>query len=98
MITNLPEGVLTAALTPLDRELKPDYKLLVAHLKWLLKRGNNGICLLGTTGEANSFSVDERLHILEEVLEGGIEPGKLLVGTGCCAITDSVKLTRHALS
>src|SRR5687768_1114268 len=98
MITNLPEGVLTAALTHLDRELNPDYKLLVAHLKWLLKRGNNGIGLLGTTGEANSFSVEERLRILDAVIEGGIDPGKLLVGTGCCAITDTVRLTRHALS
>lgn len=68
------------------------------HIKWLLKRGNNGICLLGTTGEANSFGVDERLRILEAVLNGGIPADKLIVGTGCCAITDTVTLTRHAHS
>jgi 4-hydroxy-tetrahydrodipicolinate synthase len=92
----LPEGVLTAVLTPLDRHLNADHAALVRHINWLLQRGNNGIGLLGTTGEANSFSVDERLRILEAVLDGGIAPQKLIVGTGCCAITDTVTLTRHA--
>jgi 4-hydroxy-tetrahydrodipicolinate synthase len=63
-----------------------------------IKSGNNGIGLLGTTGEANSFSVTERTEILEKVLDGGISPDALIVGTGCCAITDTVTLTRHAHS
>jgi 4-hydroxy-tetrahydrodipicolinate synthase len=94
----LPGGVLSAVLTPLDGKLNADYAHLVKHIKWLLSRGNNGIGLLGTTGEANSFSVDERMKILEAVLDGGVPPDKLIVGTGCCAITDTVTLTRHAHS
>jgi 4-hydroxy-tetrahydrodipicolinate synthase len=92
----LPPGVLTAALTPLRRDLSPDHHALVKHLQWLLQRGNDGIALLGTTGEANSFSVEERMRILEAVLDGGIDPGVLLVGTGCCSLTDTIALTRHA--
>lgn len=92
----LTDGVISAVLTPLDNNLNADYAHLISHIKWLLNRGNNGIGLLGTTGEANSFSVDERLRILETVLDGGIAPDKLIVGTGCCAITDTVVLTRHA--
>ena len=91
-------GIFSAALTPLDNKLNADYSNLVKHIKWLLGRGNDGIGLLGTTGEANSFSVDERMKILEAVLEGGIAPNKLIVGTGCCAITDTITLTRHANS
>lgn len=94
----LPDGVLTAALTPLDSDLNPDYSRLVNHIQWLLTRGNDGIALLGTTGEANSFSVNERMQILEAVLDSGIRANKLLVGTGCCALTDTVTLTRHAQS
>lgn len=94
----LPDGVLSAVLTPLDNHLNADHSRLINHIKWLLKRGNNGIGLLGTTGEANSFSVGERLKILEAVLDGGIPSDKLIVGTGCCAITDTVTLTRHAQS
>ena len=92
----LPGGVLTAVLTPLDSQLNADYGHLVDHIQWLLKRGNDGIGLLGTTGEANSFSVGEREQILEAVLGGGIPADKLIVGTGCCALPDTVALTRHA--
>ncbi len=94
----LPDGVLSATLTPLDSDLNTDHAHLVKHIKWLLSRGNNGIVLSGTTGEANSFSVDERKQMLDAVLNGGIAPGKLLVGTGCSAITDTVTLSRHAHS
>ena len=94
----LPGGVLSAALTPLDNNLNADHAHLVKHINWLLSRGNNGIALLGSTGEANSFSTDERIQILEAVLDGGVPPGKLIVGTGCSAITDTVTLSRHAHS
>lgn len=94
--SKLPNGILSAVLTPLDSNLNADYPRLVKHIKFLLRRGNNGIGLLGTTGEANSFSVDERTQILESVLDGGISPDTLIVGTGCCSITDTVTLTRHA--
>ena len=92
----LPDGVITAVLTPMDSQLNADKGRLTHHIKWLLSRGNNGICLLGTTGEANSFSVDERLDILDAVIDSGIAPELLIVGTGCCALTDTVTLTRHA--
>src|SRR4030095_9330780 len=94
----LPPGVFTASVTPLDKDLNPDYPLLIKHLQWLLSRGNDGIGLLGTTGEANSFSSEERMRITERVIEGGVPADKLLVGTGCCSITDTVTLTRHAHS
>jgi len=96
--TKLPNGVFTATLTPMDNNLNADYPRLVNHLKWLLSGGNDGIGLLGSTGEANSFSVEERMHILDAVIGGGIPADKLIVGTGCCSITDTVTLTRHAHS
>ena len=94
----LPNGLLSATLTPLDNNLNADHGRLIKHINWLLNRGSDGIGLLGTTGEANSFSVNERIQILEAVLDGGIPPGKLLVGTGCCSLTDTVLLSRHAHS
>ncbi|MDP3244973.1 MAG: dihydrodipicolinate synthase family protein, partial [bacterium] len=79
-------GILSAVLTPLNKKLNADNAELINHINWLLKRGNDGIGLLGSTGEANSFSINERLQILEAVIDGGIPSNKLLVGTGCCAI------------
>ena len=90
-------AVLTASLTPLDQDLSIDCSHLARHVQWLLRRGASGVVLMGTTGEANSFSTSERMMALEAVLSSDIDPGKLIVGTGCCALTDTIDLTRHAL-
>jgi 4-hydroxy-tetrahydrodipicolinate synthase len=89
----LAQGIFSAALTPLDANLNPDHAALVAHCRWLLANGCDGLAVLGTTGEANSFTVDERLAILDALEEAGISPEKLLPGTGCAAYPDTVRLT-----
>jgi len=93
---NRPTGVFAAALTPLGDDLAPDHTALIAHYRWLLRQGCDGIVCLGTTGEANSFSLDERLALLDALAETELPP-RLVVGTGCCAIPDSVRLTRKAI-
>ncbi len=94
----LPDGVIAASVTPLTSEYQIDHPALTAHCHWLLANGNNAICLMGTTGEANSFSVKERMDALESAIKDGVPPEKLIVGTGCCALTDTIQLTRHAIS
>jgi 4-hydroxy-tetrahydrodipicolinate synthase len=91
-------GIVCASLTPLDDSGRPCLGLLADHCRWLLASGCDDVLLLGTTGEANSFTLEERIEILERVLEAGISPSRLMVGTGCCAVGDSARLTRHALS
>jgi 4-hydroxy-tetrahydrodipicolinate synthase len=93
-----PRGVFCAALTPMDADLAPDHAAFVAHAKRLLDQGCDGIAMLGTTGEANSFTVAERQALLEATVAGGIAPDRLLPGTGVVALPDTVALTRHALS
>ncbi len=93
-----PRGVFSAALTPMDADLAPDHAAFVAHAKRLLDQGCDGIAMLGTTGEANSFTVAERQALLEATVAGGIAPDRLLPGTGVVALPDTVALTRHALS
>jgi 4-hydroxy-tetrahydrodipicolinate synthase len=90
--------VWSAVATPLDGALNPDREKLDRQCKWLLDNGCDGIALLGTTGEANSFSVGERKAILEGVLSGGVAPDQLAPGVGVAAISETVELTRHALS
>jgi 4-hydroxy-tetrahydrodipicolinate synthase len=90
-------GIWAPAVTPVDRDLQPDPERFAAHVRWLLASGCHGVAVFGTTGEANSFSVDERIALLDATLEAGIPPERLMVGTGCCALTDSVRLTRHAI-
>ena len=91
-----PRGPWAATVTPLC-DGKIDHEKLVAHIKWLLASGCNGVVLFGSTGEATSFTASERQRALERVLEGGICGHLVIVGTGCCATADSVELSKHAV-
>ena len=92
-----PKGVLAAVLTPMDQDLNPDRRAFAAHCHRLLAAGCHGLSVFGTTGEANSLSVNERLDTLEALVEGGVPAERLLPGTGACALTDAVRLSRAAL-
>ena len=95
--SDLPaHGVWSPALVPVDGAFDIDVDRFLTHASWLLEQGCHGVALFGTTSEATSFSVAERQRLLDAVLEAGLPPDRLMVGTGCCALTDSVELTRHA--
>ncbi|MCP5150305.1 MAG: dihydrodipicolinate synthase family protein [Ectothiorhodospiraceae bacterium] len=89
-------GVLSPVVTPFDRDLRPDGKRLAAHCRWLLDN-DVGLAIFGTNSEANSMTVPEKLRLLDELVEAGLPAGRMMPGTGCCALTDSVELTRHAV-
>jgi 4-hydroxy-tetrahydrodipicolinate synthase len=91
------EGVLAPALTPFHPDLAPDPDRFVRHCRWLLAHGCAALAPFGTTSEANSLGADERARLLDALLEGGIPAARLLPGTGCCALTDSVRLTAQAV-
>lgn len=90
-------GVLAPAITPFRPDLSADPKRYARHAKWLLANGCSGLAVFGTNSEANSLSVEERMQLLESLIESGVPAAKLMPGTGCCAFPDSVKLTSHAV-
>jgi len=90
-------GVLAPAITPFRQDMSVDPERYTRHAKWLLANGCSGLAVFGTTSEANSLSVEERMSLLEALIASGVPAGKLMPGTGCCAFPDSVKLTSHAV-
>ncbi|GAB1360842.1 dihydrodipicolinate synthase family protein [Rhodobacter sp.] len=91
------EGVYCAAATPLKSDGTPDLDLFGKHTKALIEEGCHGIAMLGSTGEANSFGVRERMDLVDAALKGGTLPDQLLPGTSSNAVTDAVEMTRHAV-
>ncbi|MDA0351627.1 MAG: dihydrodipicolinate synthase family protein [Chloroflexi bacterium] len=91
-------GVWSPVLTPVDSEYGVDAARFLEQARWVLEQGCHGLALFGTTSEANSFSVEERMALLDAAIAGGIPADRLMVGTGCCAFPDSVRLTEHAVS
>jgi 4-hydroxy-tetrahydrodipicolinate synthase len=89
-------GVNAAVVTAMRDDLSVDLTLMAAHCHWLLANGCNGLAILGTTGEANSLGVSERIAVMEGLAEHGVPPHLMLPGTGTTAIPDTVTLTRRA--
>lgn len=89
-------GVWAAVLSPVTNALAPDPKRFADHALRLLERGCHGIVAFGTTGEAASFSVAERIGMVEVLAAAGIDLGRVVVGTGTTALSDTVDLTEHA--
>src|SRR5215467_9572598 len=89
-------GVIAAIATPVDEAGAPDLKRAVNLARYLLDNGCDGLNVLCTTGEATSFSVDERKGVMDAYQANGLPMHRLMVGTGAASITDAVALTRHA--
>ncbi len=89
-------GIYSPVITPFDRNLNPDAARLVAQCRWLLTQ-NVGLAVFGTNSEANSLSVDEKIDLLDRLVGAGLPPARMMPGTGCCAVTESARLTAHAV-
>ncbi len=90
------QGIFSPVLTPFNADYSPAPDRYVRHCKWLLDQGV-GLAVFGTNSEANSLSVAEKRQLLDTLLEAGVPPSRLMPGTGTCAITDTIELTRHAV-
>jgi 4-hydroxy-tetrahydrodipicolinate synthase len=53
--------------------------------------------VFGTNSEANSMSAEERMTLLDVLLAAGVDASRIMPGTGCCSITETVALTAHAV-
>ena len=91
------EGVLAPVVTPFRKDLSPDADRFAAHCRWLMRSGCAGLAVFGTNSEANSMSVEEKLELLDALVKGGVPATALMPGTGHCALTDSVRMTREAV-
>jgi 4-hydroxy-tetrahydrodipicolinate synthase len=95
-MTQRIRGVLAPVATPFGADFSPDKERFIAHCQWLLSQ-NCGLAVFGTTSEANSLAVEERSMLLDELVAAGADTSRMIVGTGCCSITETVKLTSHAV-
>ncbi len=88
-----PSGVIAAAPTPINQNMTPDTAAYIDLCQWLLDNGCDGINMLGTTGEANSFALIQRMHLIEAVAKSNLPKSRLLVGTGGCVLADTIQLS-----
>jgi 4-hydroxy-tetrahydrodipicolinate synthase len=90
------QGVFSPVVTPFDPDLRPDPERYVRQCRWLLSQ-NCGLAVFGTNSEANSLSAGERMMLLDRLAEAGLPTSRMMPGTGCSSIPETVELTRHAV-
>lgn len=90
-------GVLAPILTPFNDDLSPAADRFVEHARACLDNGCTGLAPFGTTSEANSLGLDERMSLLEALCGAGLPAEKLMPGTGTTSLPDTIRLTRHAV-
>jgi 4-hydroxy-tetrahydrodipicolinate synthase len=90
------DGVIAAVATAVDDDGEPDCERSVALARFLLANGCDGLNVLGTTGEATSFSLDQRRRVMTAYAHSGLPLDRMMVGTGAAALADAIALTRHA--
>ena len=95
-MTQRIRGVLAPVVTPFKADLSPDRERFIAHCKWLLSQ-NCGLAVFGTTSEANSLAAEERSTLLDALVGAGVDTSRIMPGTSCCSITETVKLTSQAV-
>ena len=88
--------MIAAIATAVDAQGEPDCARSIALARFLLANGCDGLNVLGTTGEATSFSLEQRKRVMTAYRDAGLPLDRLMVGTGAASVADAVALTRHA--
>ncbi|USG62016.1 dihydrodipicolinate synthase family protein [Sneathiella marina] len=85
-------GVIAAVPTPVNTAGIPQQGLFISHCQWALENGCNGLNLLGSTGEANSFDTETRKLVMTWAANS-LDRTKLMVGTGTPSLSETLDLT-----
>jgi len=89
-------GVIAPVITPFGPDLGIDVEQSIRYCRWLLSQ-NCGLAVFGTNSEANSLSLEERLDLLDQLVEAGIDARRMMPGTGCCSTVETARLTARAV-
>ena len=92
----MQKAVYSAVLTPFKKDLTIDTKLFISHCEFLLKN-NIRLAPLGTTGEANSISVSEKINLIKTLANSDLPKEKIILGTGNTSFVDAALLTKTAV-
>ena len=96
-MSEFPRGLIAPNLTPFEDDLSVATDLYVSHARHLLQTGCAGLAPFGTTGEALSVGIDERIETMRAMREAGLPMERMIPGTGLTSLADTVRLGRACL-
>ena len=89
-------AVLTAMVTPFDKQGEVDYAQAGRLARALVDNGSDSIVVSGTTGESPTLTTEEKLRLFRTVKEAIGSRGKVIGGTGNYSTRESIELTHEA--
>lgn len=87
--------VLVAIVTPMTAQGKINYSVAASLAKELIAKGCDGIVACGTTGEAATLTVEEKLALFACIREEIKDTGLLIAGVGSNCTRSTVSLIRR---
>ncbi|HEV3283802.1 MAG TPA: 4-hydroxy-tetrahydrodipicolinate synthase [Solirubrobacteraceae bacterium] len=89
-------AILTAIVTPFDRQLRVNEESFVALMRHLAENGSDGFVVAGTTGEASTLTDEEQLGLIELAVQERPAGTTIIAGTGTNDTRHAVHLTERA--
>lgn len=88
--------VLTAMITPMNKDCSVNYPAAVELAQKLGENGSDGVVLSGTTGESPTLSFEEKVKLFSTVTDALGGQMTIIAGTGSNNTQDSIALTKAA--
>ncbi|WP_100010909.1 4-hydroxy-tetrahydrodipicolinate synthase [Lentibacillus sediminis] len=88
--------VLTAMVTPFNKEGGVDYEQTSILIEYLLDNGTQGLVINGTTGESPTLSIEEKIQLIKHVVDTVKRRVPVIAGTSSNDTLASIALTKKA--
>ncbi|MGI6486381.1 MAG: 4-hydroxy-tetrahydrodipicolinate synthase [Tepidanaerobacteraceae bacterium] len=88
--------IITAMVTPFDKNLKIDFSALEKLIEHLIKNGTDTLLVTGTTGESPTLSDEEKIELYKAAIKIADGRAKVMAGTGSNSTYHSIELSVKA--
>lgn len=88
--------VITAMVTPFDREGNINYHAAEKLAVHLINNGSDSLVVCGTTGESPTLSWSEKIELFQVIKKAVGERAKVIAGTGTNSTAQAVEMTQKA--
>ena len=86
-------GIYAASVSILDKNLRLDISKTIKHAENLIDQGCHGVAMLGSTGQAQLISLEEKIKLIEELSKSKYKEN-FIIGTGFNSLSDTILLMK----
>ncbi len=94
---NKINGIYAASVTILDKNLNLDVERTIKHAENLINQGCHGVVMLGSTGQAQLISLDDKFKLIQELSTSKYKKN-YIIGTGSNSLKDTISILKTSKS